>query len=92
MEEKEARGLSERASKVIPATPNCFPRSHPEAWSLSITSAFWTGPVVSTKSFQQLGCLLRYVVHEDLAIALHVTLCLLKRQLTDILKGFLVVL
>lgn len=83
---------SEQASKVIPAIPNCFPRSHPETWSLPITPAFRTGPIVSTKSFQQLRCLLWYVVHEDLAIALHVTLCLLKRKLTNILKGFLIVL
>ena len=67
-------------------------RPHPAAWSLPITSAFKARPIVSTESLQQLGRLLWYMVHEDLAIAFHVALSLLKRQLADIPEGFLIIL
>lgn len=67
-------------------------RPHPAAWSLPVPSAFEAGPIVSTKSFQQLGRLLWYVVHEDLAVTFHVALCLFKRQLADVPQGFLVIL
>lgn len=67
-------------------------RPHPAAWSLSVTSAFEAGLIVGTKSLQQLGHLLWYMVHEDLAIAFHVALCLLKRQPANVSKGFLIIL
>lgn len=78
--------------QVIPAIQQPFPGPHPAAWRLLVTLAFKAGPIVGTKSLQQLGRLLWYVVHEDLAIAFHVALCLLKRQLADVPKGFLVIL
>lgn len=86
-------GLGTWAAKGIPAVQKPFSlRPHPAAWSLPITSAFKAGPIVGTKSLQQLGRLLWYVVHEDLAVAFHVALCLLKRKLADVSKGLLIIL
>ena len=81
------------APEVIPVVQKPFSlTSHPAAWSLPVTSAFEARLIVGTQSLQQLGRLLWYVVHEDLAIAFHVALCLLKRQLADVPKGFLIIL
>lgn len=86
------RGTLE-APEMIPALQKPFSlRSHPAAWNLPIASAFEARLVVRTESFQQLGRLLWYMMHEDLAVAFHVALSLLKRQLADIPQGFLIIL
>lgn len=90
----QGRGLgTHEAPMVIPGVQQAFSqRPHPADWSLPVTLAFRAGLIVGTKSLQQLGHLLWYMVHEDLAIAFHIAFCLLKRQLANVPKGFLIVL
>lgn len=66
--------------------------THPDTQGLPITSALETEAVVGAEALQQLSGLLRNMVHEGLAVALHVAFGLLKRQLADVPKCFLVIL
>lgn len=85
--------VSLRPPEVIPDVQKPFSlRSHPAAWGLPISSTFKARLIVCTEPLQQLGRLLWYMVHEDLAIAFHVALSLLERQLADIPEGFLIIL
>lgn len=75
-----------RATTLSQCKPYLFSFQHPRAFVVS------RRPVISAKDLQQFCGFVRVMVHQDFTVPLHVTLCLIKRQFSNVAQSLLVVL